>query len=172
MTEKIRPVPFLWNGEVMIPNPRFKLLCVRQYALNDEYILAPPDSGSTASQRYYFAALREAWMNLPDEDARRYPSAEHLRKWALCKVGYADERSVVCDTPADARRLAITARALDGYAIITVSKNTIRIYTAKSQSAATMSKEERRSSEKAVLDYVAGMIGVTRIELQKHGRAA
>ena len=173
MTEKIRPIPFIWTGEVMAPHPRFKGLCDRQFALNEQYVLVINEEASTASRGHYFASLRDAWLNLKEEEAKRFPTQDHLRRWCLIKAGFCDERSIVCDTPSDARRLAMMARSLDGYAVITQKENVVVVYTAKSQSAAAMSKEEFQTSKDAVLDIVSSMIGVNRGTLQKEaGKSA
>ena len=173
MTTKIRPIPFLWNGSNMTPHPRFKLLCSKQFAVNEEYVLAVPEHASTATRNHYFAALHDAWMNLPDDEANRFPSEQHFRSWLLIKAGFADERSIVCDTARDAKNLARTARILDGYAVIIVSGNVVKIFTAKSQSRPAMSREEFQASKDAVLALAAEMIGVKVSELKKQvGKAA
>lgn len=178
-------MPFIWTGTVMTPHPRFKTICDRQFAIDETYTLVPNEEASTASRRHYFASLRDAWMNLPEDLSKHFPTQDHLRRWCLIKAGFCDERSIVCDTPSDARRLAIMARSLDGYAVITHHDETISggadseparvvvIYTAKSQSASAMSKEEFQTSKTAVLDIVSEMIGVNRGTLQKEaGRSA
>ena len=170
---KPRPIPFIWNGSVMVPHPRFKTLCDRQFMLDEQYVLAANEEVSTASRGQYFASLRDAWMNLPDDVAKRFPTQDHLRRWCLIKAGFCDERSIVCDTPSDARRLAMMARSLDGYAVITQKENVVVIYTAKSQSAAAMTKEQFQDSKQKVLDLVSEMIGVNRGTLLKEsGRSA
>lgn len=173
MTEKIRPVPFNWNGEAMIPHPRFRKLCDQQFVVGLDYVLVTDEQASTASRRHYFAALHDVWLNLPEEEAARFPNSEFLRKWCLVKAGYADERTDICDSAADARRLALTARALDGFAIISCSGNVVKIWTAKSQSPRAMDKAQFQESKQKVLDIAASMIGTTRGALQKNaGRAA
>jgi hypothetical protein len=172
VTEKIGPALFRWDGQVMIPHPRFQPLCTRQFAVGEEYALAPPEFSSTASRRHFFASLHDAWLNLPERD-KRFPTSEHFRKWLLVHTGFADERTIVCDTRRDAKNLALAARDLDGFAVIECRECVVKIWTAKSQSAQAMGHEEFQASKNAVLDEAAKMIGVTRTELvKKGGRAA
>lgn len=180
MTEKIKPVPFTWRSldvvdkdgvlaqvMAMVPHPRFRPLCDRQYAVGEEYALVVNEEASTASRGHYFASLKEAWMNLPEEIAKQYPSVEYLRKKALVETGHATEHVVICDTETEAKRTANLARALSGYAVIVRSGNVVKIFEAVSQSAQAMNKEKFQKSKDDVLDYVSKLIGVNRGELQK-----
>ena len=153
----------------MTPHPRFKALCERQFSPGGEYILAVPEYATTASRNHYFAVLHDAWMNLPDEEAKRFPTSEYFRKWLLVKAGFAQESSIVCDSARDAKSLAVTARSLDPYAVIVVSGKVVKIYTAKSQTAAAMGKEEFQKSKTDVLDKIAELIEVTPKQLRREG---
>jgi hypothetical protein len=175
--EKLYPAAFIWKeitdaqtGEVihaMVPRPHFRKQCDIQFVLDEGYVLDIHDDISTASRGHYFAALKDAWMNIHENDAARFPTAEHLRKYALCHTGWADERTVVCDSEPEAKRLAITIRAFDGYAVIARKDNIVQIWTARSQSARSMTKEEFQKSKTDVLDYITDLIGVKRSELEK-----
>lgn len=110
-------------------------------------------------------------MNLPEGDTR-FPTAQHMRKYLLVKAGFADERTIVCDTKRDAKNLALAARDLDGYAVIECRDTVVKIWTAKSQSAQAMGPDEFKASKDAVLDLAAKEIGVTRGELEKKGGRA
>jgi hypothetical protein len=172
MSDKVRPVPFFWNGDAMTPHPRFKALCNKQFCVGEEYVLTVLESASTISRNHYFASLRDVWMNLPEGDTR-FPSEVHMRKYLLIKAGFSDEKSIVCDTARDANNLARLARSLDGYAVIVISGKVVKIYTAKTQSAVAMKKDEFQASKQAVLELAAELIGTTPAELKKHvGKAA
>ena len=111
-------------------------------------------------------------MNLHESD-NRFPTMEHLRKAALCHTGWADERTIVGDSEPEAKRLAITIRAYERYAVIAHKGNVVQIWTARSQSPRAMSKDEFQKSKQDVLDYVSGLIHVKRSELEKQaGRTA
>lgn len=154
------PIPFTWDGEAMVPLKRFHNLCDQQYTVGEVYRLGVLEARSQTSHSHYFAALNEAWKNLPEDIAERYPTPEHLRKWALIKAGYADERSIVCANKAEAQRVASFVKPMDDFAIVVVSEATIKVYTAQSQSVKAMSKGIFQKSKQEVLDIVSGLIGV------------
>ena len=162
-----------WDGEKFVPQRRFAKLCDKHFVVGEQYALAEHHERSAESQGHYFAALKEAWKNLREEDATRFPSAEHLRKWALVKAGYFDVRDIACISKGEAARAAAHIRALDGYAVITISEGVVRVYTAKSQSKAAMGHQQFQESKQAVLDIVSGMVGVSSGDLRREaGRSA
>jgi hypothetical protein len=152
--------------------PKSGRLADRYFVVGQTYPLIVHEERSTASHSHYFAAVNEAWKNLPEDEAERFPTSEHLRKWALIKAKYADERSVVCSTKAEAQRVAAFVKPLDDYAVVIVSGATVSMFTAKSQSARAMDKAEFQKSKQDVLDIVAAMIQVTPKELSSNVGAA
>ena len=154
------PLPFVWDGEAMRLLPAFAAAAAARFCAGEVVALAEAELRSSPSHRHYFACVREAWVNLPEGLAERFASEEHLRKYALIKAGYRDERSIVCASKAEARRIAAFIRPIDDYAIITLSEQVVTQFTAKSQSAAAMSKAEFQASKDAVLGLLAEMIGV------------
>lgn len=159
------PVTFTWDGESMAPLPRFQRLCDKQFVVGESYPLIVQEQRSRETHAHYFAALHDAWQNLPEDVAERFPTDEHLRKYALIRAGFADERSIVCSSKAEAQRIAAFIKPIDGYAIVVVKEATIKVYTAQSQSMRAMGKAEFQKSKQAVLDVVSGMIGVHAKEL-------
>ncbi len=129
--------------------------------------LAPVEDRSAASHRHYFAAINECWRSLSEELADQFASAEHLRKAALIKAGYRDERSIVCASHAEALRVAAFIRPLDDYAIVSVVGSTVVQLTAKSQSQKAMGKEVFGASKEAVFNVLAEMLGVPVGDLPK-----
>lgn len=166
------PIVFTWNGEAMIPVGHYIRIANKVFVVGMNYRLVEQKDRSRASHNHYFAAVEEAWKNLPEEYADRYPSPDHLRKWALCKADFADERSIVCSSKAEAQRVAAFIKPMDDFAVVTVRDATVRVYTAKSQSVRAMGKDEFQRSKTAVLDILAEMVGVTAAELQEHAGAA
>lgn len=158
---------FEWDGEVMRPIARHRRLASQQYILGQRYIMTAIERRSWASHNHYFAALHDAWLNLPEDQAERFPTPEHLRKYALIKCGYADERSIVCSSSAEALRVAAFVRPMNDYALVTIAGRVVRLFTAKSQSMRAMGRKEFQASKKAVLDYVASLIGSDRATLLK-----
>lgn len=150
---------YTWTGDSFAPLPRFARACDKEFVVHERYQMEAIEERSAVSHRHYFAALHDAWLNLPEGEAEQFPTSEHLRKWALIKSGFADERSVVCGSKAEARRVGSFVRGVDGYAIIIVHDATVKLYTAQSQSLKAMGKVQFQRSKQAVLDLVAGMIG-------------
>jgi hypothetical protein len=100
------------------------------------------------------------WLNLPERVAPQFPDAEILRKHALIRSGYADKRSIVCRSAAEAQRVAAFIAPMDGYAIVTVDATTVTVWTAQSQSMRAMGKKAFQASKEAVLGYVSDLIGL------------
>lgn len=155
------PLLATWDGESFVPLQRFAKLCDRELVVGEQHRIVIEEERSQASHNHFFAAISEAWKNLPDDLAERFATPDHLRKFALIKSGYADERSVVCASKAEAQRVAAFIKPIDDYAVVVVNEATVRFFTAKSQSMKAMGKKDFTESKQAVLDTVASMIGVS-----------
>lgn len=167
------PILFQWNGEAMVPHRRYQVECDRAFVIGEVYRLAVQEHRSQSSHNHFFAAVQEAWMNLPEDQAERFPTADHLRKYALIRAGCRDERSIVCASKAEAQRIAAFIKPMDEYAVVTVSEAVVRVFTAQSQSTAAMGKKAFQESKSKVLDVLAEMIGVQPETLTRNvGRAA
>ena len=167
----IPPMAFSWDGEVM--RPRHSRLADRHFVVGQDYMLEERQDRSQRSHDHYFACLAEVWQNLPDALAERFPTPDHLRKWALIRCGYADERSIVCASHAEALRIAAYVGQFDEYAVVLAKGATVTAWTAKSQSMRAMGRKAFQESKDKVLDFVAGLIGTTRGDLAKNaGEAA
>lgn len=167
------PIIFNWNGEAMVPlNRRFAFQCDKQFVVGENYTLVQHEDRSAASHAHYFAAIAEAWRNLPEQIADRFPSPEHLRKFALVKAGYRDERTHVAATKAEALRLAAFVKPIDDFAIVTTTGMTVTVWTAKSQSVKAMGKKDFQASKEAVLNVLADLLGVDTKTLAERGTEA
>ncbi len=167
-----RPLLFRWQDDGKM-TPLSPSLADKQYCVGEAYRLVPYEDRSANSHNHFFAAVHDAWQNLPEGEADRYPSSEHLRKWALVKTGYCDKEDIVCASNVDSLKLASYARTRDHYAVIQVANNVVTIWTAQSQSRAAMGKEIFQKSKTAVLDEISKMIGVSTDDLQRNaGQAA
>ena len=163
----------VWDGESFTPaNPHWAKRADQLYTVGETYSLDIREDRSTASHRQYFAAIAEAWGNLPDDAAERFPTFEHLRKWALIRAGYRDERSIVCSSKAEARRVKAFIRPMDEYAVVLARDAVVIVYTAQSQSMRAMGKAEFQRSKDKVLDVIAELIGTTRKTLARNTGAA
>ena len=161
------PVVFEWTGEVMAPARGFAKLCNRQFVVGERYRMVQEAERSKRSHDHYFACVEEAWRNLPERFEGRWPTSEHLRKWALIRAGYRDERSIVAASKAEAQRVAAFVRPMDEYAVVLVSEAVVRVYTAQSQSRKAMGGKVFQQSKTDVLDVLARLVAVERGELER-----
>jgi hypothetical protein len=167
------PLMCRWTGDGFIPLGRSAKDADATFVIGERYTLVEVQDRSMASHRHYFASLHEAWRNLSDEQVERWPTSDHLRAYALIKCGYATQRQLVAASKAEAQRLAAFLRPVNEYALITVADCVVTEWTAESQSFRAMGKQRFGESKQKVLDYVAGLIGVTPDALQQNaGRAA
>lgn len=158
----MRPASKLWS-----------LRADKVFVVGEEYPLVVQEERSMASHRGYFAAVNEAWHQLPEKYAGRWVSPEHLRKFLLIKAGYRTERTIPCASAEEARRVAAFAGPIDAYAVVIVRGDVVIHYTAKSQSVRSMDKEEFQRSKRDVLALLDELIGTKPGELQANaGQAA
>lgn len=155
------PIPFRWEGDSFAPMPGFGKRCDEVFVVGQVYRLAEQEDRSAASHRHYFACINAAWENLPAGAAEQFPTPDHLRRFALIKAGYADSRTLVASSKAEAQRLAAFVRPLDTFAVVAASEATVTVWTAKSQSVRAMGKKDFQESKDAVLSIIAEMIGTT-----------
>ena len=168
----LRPLPYVWNGQAMVPEQKFTALARRQFTKDARYVLEPHHPVSHKERGHYFASIREAWGNLSPEAVARYPDPEHLRKWALIKSGWRKENYTVCDSEERADVLAAFLRKLDSLAVVVVEGKVVRTYLARSQKVGRpedgyMTDEEWKRSKQDVLDILSNQIGVTRKQLER-----
>lgn len=166
------PLLYRWTGEGMTPLPRFMRQCDAEFVIGDIYLLARHEDRSAASHAHYFASVSEAWKNLPEHMSDRWPTADHLRKFALIQTGHRDERSIVCSSKAEARKLAAFIKPMDEYAVVAVSEAVVSVFTAQSQSMRAMGRAAFQRSKDDVLGCLAGLISVTPEALEKNAGMA
>jgi hypothetical protein len=140
--------------------PRHPKLADKHFCIGEEYTLVEEEQRSMASHGHYFASISECWRSLPEAGAERFPTSESLRKYALIKAGYRDERSIACASKDEARRLAAFIKPMDDFAVVIVSDATVTVYTAKSQAMRAMGKKVFAESKDAVLRVLSEMLGV------------
>jgi hypothetical protein len=110
-------------------------------------------------------------MSLPDHLAEKFPTAEHLRKWALIRAGYSDSHTITCASKAEALRVAAFIRPIDEFAVVVTQGATVTRYTAKSQSRRAMGAKEFQDSKTKIMEVVARMIGVEPAQLPQQEAA-
>jgi hypothetical protein len=160
---------YAWDGAALRPLPAFAAIAER-FAVGEVVWLEPAAARSQPNHRHYFACVREAWINLPERLALQFPTEEHLRKYALIKARFCDQRSIVCASNTEAQRIAAFVGPLDDYAIVSVEDRLVTVITAKSQSAGEMSKARFQASKDAVLGVLAEMIGADPTALAEAGK--
>jgi hypothetical protein len=159
------PLQMRWEGDVMRPlNPR---AADRQYVVGQVYNLDHREDRSDATHRHEFAWLHEAWLNLPEQLADAFPTSEHLRKRALIQAGYCDETLIDVGSKVGAMRVAAEFRKVDDFALVIVRGPVVVIRRAKSQSRRAMDSKTFQASKTAILEVVAGMIGVSPDDLSR-----
>ena len=167
------PLYYSWDGESLRPLLRFADRARKQFTIGEKYRMVEEQERSQVSHSHFFACIHEAWQNMPHHLSERFPSAEHLRKYALVRAGFATERSIVADTPEQAQQIGAFVRPSDPYAVITVIDCVVTVYTAMSQSRKSMGAKDFQASKTAVLEIVAGLVGVDVDTLAANaGRAA
>lgn len=141
----------------------------KDYVVGEVYKMAPAHDRSQATHNHYFALIAEAWGTLPDRALEEFPTAEHLRKKMLVRCGYADERSIVCASKAEAQRVAAFIKPMDEYAVVTVREAVVRVYTPQSQSKKAMGAKAFQESKSKVLDAISDLLGA---DITEHGSKA
>ena len=170
------PLSYVWDGDSFKPaTPFHATQADRYFVIGGIYHLSVEEPRSTRSHRHYFAAIREAWLNLSEEQAMRWPSPDALRKWALIACGYRNERQIVCVTREEATRMAAFMRPLDSHAVVAVEDRVVIYATAMSQRTSgedAMDKETFQASKEAVLNCIASEIGVSAETLMRNTERA
>lgn len=161
----VPPIPCQWDGEAFKPVGRWSIQADRHFVVGQVYPLEVREDRSAASHRAYFAAVNEAFKNLPEAVAERFPTPDSLRRFALIRTGHRDERSIACASKAEALRVAAFVRPMDDCAVVTVTGSLVTVYTARSQSMRSMDKATFQRSKDDVLAYLAQMLGTTAREL-------
>lgn len=112
------------------------------------------------SRRYFFAAIRDAWGNLPDAMREQFPNAEILRKHALIAIGYCDAITLAVGSKAAAPQIAAAFRMKDQYCIATVRGDVVTVYTARSMARRVLLKRDFREVADKVFHWIASTTGV------------
>jgi hypothetical protein len=160
-----KPITFLWtdNG-VMVPfGIGMSKKADEEFTVGEYYRLVELEERSRATHAHYFATLHDMWMSLPEHiriEEDWAESEDTLRKFALIKTGFYDEKVYACETAGEAKRVAKWVVPAD-YAIIIVKGNLVRVFTAKSQSYKAMpEKGQFQRSKEAVLNFVADILAL------------
>lgn len=160
-------IPFRWDGEAMRIAGGFRKQADTSFVVGAVYHMEVVEDRSAKSHRHFFSAIAEAHASLPEAGADRFPTPDHLRKYALIRSGFASESQIVASSRAEALRIAAFIRPIDGYAVVTVREAVVSVWTAESQSMRAMGKERFQASKNAVLEFVSSLIGATPDEIMR-----
>lgn len=168
MSEAPPPLPFVWNGEHMAPlNEHWSRRADAAYVVGETYNLVCHEERSSKSHRYFFANVNELWHSLPEHLSAEFPTPDHLRKRALIRTGFRDQRSIVCASKAEALRVAAFIAPIDAYAEISVSGAVVVHLTAQSQDLKSMDRKRFRESADAVIAWISDLVGVKPAEARR-----
>lgn len=122
-------------------------------------------------RRRFFAAIRDAWANLPDRFRDQFPNAEALRKHALVAIGYCDAITLAVGSKAAAPQIAAAFRMKDQYCIATVRGDVVTIYTARSMARRALLKKDFARVADQVFAWIEQTTGIDASQSHE-GRAA
>ena len=167
------PMFFQWTGDTMKPLGRFARLAAESFKAGEQYYMEAVEARSWKSHKHQFADIYDAWLNLPEKYAKEpwAQSSKHLRKYALISTGFCNTQTWSCVTKAEAMRWAANMRPEDEFSIVIAQGSTVVRYTAKSQSVRAMGAKDFQASKTAILDFIAGLLGVDAAELAAHESA-
>jgi hypothetical protein len=168
----------VWTGLALEPDGNFAMHQLHDRLGAGEVINVDLDPDrSEKSHKHQFAFVRTAWQTLPDE-LKTMPyakNADTLRKHALIETGFCDTEMLPVGCPRRAERVATSlsrvAVRLHGYAVTNIEGTVVYCHTPHSQSQRAMGAAAFQDSKQAVLEWLAGLIGVTPDQLANAGRS-
>ncbi|MDO8534235.1 MAG: hypothetical protein Q7S17_05780 [Xanthobacteraceae bacterium] len=166
--------------------PRFARVADAQFADGEEYVLEVHEQRSSKEHNHMFAAIKNAFDHIDDPETLAVLSTPNkLRQWSLIVSGWCDvtlfgplsKRAAI----KSAQTAAVNFRNKDDYVEISVRQAhdedtgeingwAVVIKTAKSQSRASMDKEDFRKSKTDVLEVLSGHIEVKRRDLERSAK--
>lgn len=164
----------VWDGRVLIPDGNRSIAAVHDRFGEGEVVTIELDPDrSRQTHNHYFACIKTAWDNLPEQivSVPFAVSPETLRSHALCAMGYCDTEVIACGSEARAQETAAylsrMAVRFKGYALTEINGTLVTCHTPKSQSMKAMGREDFQDSKRAVLQYLADLIGVAVSDLTR-----
>jgi hypothetical protein len=112
------------------------------------------------TRRFFFAAIRDAWANLPEHHKERFPNSEVLRKTALIHAGHCDVMTVVAGSKSAAPGVANAFKARDQYCIAVPKGDVVTVYTARSMARRVLLKKEFLQVAEKVFAWIESQTGV------------
>lgn len=153
------PLRYLGDGEFKAASPYHVRAMDKALVVGEVMTWQQIEERSVESHRHYFAAIHEAWLNLPEAISTEFPSSEALRKFCLIKAGFCTVTKIACMTNREAVKLITSVSEMDGFAVCEVAGNIATVYRAHSQSMKAMGQKKFQESKTAVLEILSAMIG-------------
>lgn len=167
------PIPMVYHGQgVFRVQPGFARKADEHYGAGEAVTLVPYEERSKSSHDHLFAVVSETFKNLPEHLSGEFRDPNHLRRWALIKAGFRNERTIVCSSRAEALRVAAFLEPALPDAVISVAGSTVVELTAHSMSMRAMGRERFQAAKDGVLQVLADLIGVEPDDLGKQAKAA
>lgn len=173
-TDLIRSI---WTGSHFAPDGNLAMaMCHDRLGAGQVVSLDIDPERSKKSHNHQFAFVKTAWDNLPADltDAPYAKSPETLRKHALIATGFCDTDMIAVGTESRANRVAAfnsrIATRMHGYSVTNVEGPVVYCHTPHSQTLKAMGGEQFQASKKAILNWLAELIGVPPEELAVMGR--
>lgn len=160
---------YMGEGEFKVAR-RFAKRCDEQYVIGETYCMDPIDEAQAGRDRFYHAALREIWLNLPEQYDGQFPHCDDFRKWCLIHCGFATKARIPCGSVKTAQAL-LPHITPNEFAIIELEGAIIVITKAKSQKMrGGMDKAERQRSYDETLAFAQSLIGVDSASLEQRAK--
>lgn len=167
------PMMYRWSGTVMQPMRYFAELAHAQFKPDEVYWLVEHGDRRMTSHRHYFACINEAHANLKEDEHQRWPTPEHLRKWALTFTPFCDVRHFRAMTRKEAERVLEFLDNQPYFCRVEIRGQEVVQFVPLSQSFAAMPDQRTfAQSKRAVLDVLARHLGTSVDELEEAGRRA
>src|SRR5687767_13427109 len=102
------PILVRWQGDAFTPaNAPMQKRCDQFFVVGETYRIDFREDRSQASHRHFFAAVNEAFKNIPEQFQRdnAISTADDFRRDALIRNGYADRIDVVGDSKESAQAI-------------------------------------------------------------------
>jgi hypothetical protein len=169
----IAPIPlrYMGEGEFRAPTKFTEKLCDRELVIGEILRWEQSHDRSDTSHKHFFALVREAWQNLPENLVNEFPNSEVLRGFALIKTGHCTVNKIVAASNPEAVRLLTYLTSREGYSICEIVGNVVTIWEPHSMKYLAMKRKEFQQTKDDVLTFISQLIG-TDVTTLKQAEAA
>lgn len=143
--------------------------CDELFADGEQVLMHEDKERSSPSHRQFFAVLNDAYANLPEIEAKQYPTKEIFRGMLLIEAGHFMERRFCAETANEAERIATFLKSDDRVQVIVVQDTWVVERTPVSQSFDKMDHTTFQKVRDDIIAMCADKLGITVEELMTHG---